>query len=552
MREPGGDPARPTAGDDAGLDAFSTITERLARYPDRQLWYFQGRDVVRRDYRDVYADVLAACAALADAGVREGSHVGILAENSYPWVVADLALTRMRAVSVALPVEVNRDTPLDHLRTAYHLSLLLLSRAEYDRRAPDQPWAADLDALPDLGGAKAETPAHGVPVADPATAFTMTFSSGSSGLPKCIRMSAPGTVAAMEEYIRQLRMGPDDAIFVVLPLTAFPQRLMVYLAIWGGFDIRLADIPRLHQALAAMRPTIVVGPPAFFEAVENRFRALPEPARRRAEEVRRDTASIPDPEERRLARARAHPELHALLGGNARLLLTGSAPARVETLDLLEGLGFPIHEFYGMTEVSVISWNLPGATRHGSVGLPLLPGTIRLADDGEILVRFEPPRSVGYYGAAADGDATYRPDGWVGTGDIGRFDGDYLHVVGRKKAVIITRSGYKLQPEPVERALAGHPDVAHAVLLGGEHARVVTAVVSLRREPDDALRTDIERLVAELNRDLPGPAEIARVVCTGEPFTAANGLLTRTMKADRAAIAEHFEDRLLAGPASER
>ncbi|MEU5425629.1 AMP-binding protein [Streptomyces olivoreticuli] len=517
------------------------MVDRLAEYPGRELWCYRGREIVRRGYAQVHDDVLAACAALEGAGVLAGTHVGILGGNSYEWIVADLALTRLRAVSVALPVETHRDTPPEELRAAYDLGLLLMSRSEYTRRGPLPPWTAPLDDP----GAAVVAPvddAHHGPGAD---VFTLVFSSGSSGRPKCIMMSAPGTVATLEEYAAQLRLDTGDAIFVVLPLTAFPQRLMVYLAIWRGFDIRLADIPRLHPALKAMAPTVVVGPPAFFETVESRYRALPPADRRKADRLRRLTALIPLRTVRQRVRRRLFADLHALFGGRARLLLTGSAPARVTTLRLMEQLGFALHEFYGMTEAGVISWNLPGRTRHGSVGRPLLPGTVRIAEDGEVLIRFEPPRSVGYHGDHGTDDV-YRPDGWIGTGDLGRFDGPYLHLTGRKKAVIITRSGYKLQPEPAERALAALPGVAHAVLLGGEHAHVVTAVVSLCGPADDTVRTGLDRAVEEFNRTLPEPARIARLFCTEEAFTAADGLLTRTLKPDRAAIAAHFGKRLFA------
>ncbi|MGW1073730.1 AMP-binding protein [Streptomyces sp. NPDC002537] len=517
--------------------------DNLAEYARREFWYYRGREIVRSTYGRVREDVLAACAALESAGVVPGTHVGILGENSYEWIVADLALIRLRAVSVALPVETHRDTAPEELRSAYGLGLLLMSRSEYTRRAPARPWVAPLDAP----GSATVAPSRSRHEPCDADVFTLVFSSGSSGTPKCIKMSARGTAASLGEYARQLRMTADDAVFVVLPLTAFPQRLMVYLAVRHGFGIRLADVPRLHQALKAMAPTLVVGPPAFFETVEGRYRALPAPARRRADRLRRLTRLVPFRTLRQRLRRRLFAELHDQFGGRARLLLTGSAPARVATLRLMEELGFPLHEFYGMTEAGVISWNLPGRTRHGSAGRPLLPGTVRIAADGEILVRFDPSRSTGYFGASADPDV-YRPDGWTGTGDLGRLDGPYLRLTGRKKSVIITRSGYKLQPEPVERALAERPGVAHAVLLGGEHAHVVTAVVSLHGPADDTARAGLDRAVADLNRTLPEPARVARVLCTEEAFTAANGLLTRTLKPDRAAIADHFRDRLTGPP----
>jgi long-chain acyl-CoA synthetase len=524
--------------------ALQPIVDRLLAFPDRELWLYDGPSVVRKTYREVHADVLAVAEKLRGAGVRPRCHVGILAENSYGWVVMDLALLSLDAVSVAFAIESERQRSVMELKSQYRLSLLILSPAELETRrseAADHAWIASLD---DLTGLRSEDPGPDEQTSD-ADVFSLAFSSGTSGRPKAIHMSASGTTDAMEEYQRQLRLRPDDAILVVLPLSAFPQRLMVFLAIWIGFSIRLADIPRLQPALRDMQPTIVVGPPAFYEMIEARYRLIPADRRRRLDALRRVIGVLPPRVAAPLQR-RLFANAHAILGGRARLLLTGAAPARVSTLDLVVSLGLPLFEFYGLTETSVITWNLPRARRHGSVGRALRPGCVQLAPDGEILARFDPARSKGYYGLPAEEDAlTFRPDGWIATGDLGRFDDDgYLYVVGRKKSVVITRTGYKLQPEPVERALLEHPAVAHAAVIGGEFAPTVTAVCSLRPDASDDVQRELERILDQVGADVPAPARVTRVVCTPEPFTPVNGLLTRTMKPDRAAIGRHFQDVL--------
>ncbi|MFL6130546.1 MAG: AMP-binding protein [Mycobacteriales bacterium] len=488
------------------------LIARLRSRPDLHINCFADGQVVHRTFAELYEDVLATAGALRAAGLRPRQHVGLCAPNSYDWVVADLAAIELDAVSVALAPEYAVTMSTEELVKRFDLALLLLAADEHARRQADAPEVA---AFGSLGAARARDTA---PSPTPADTFTLAFSSGTTGAPKAILMSTSGTVDAIEEYDRQLGFRPSDSIFVVLPLSAFPQRLMAYTAIHCGFGIHLASVPDLFAAAGALQPTIVVGPPAFFEALELRYR----PRIRAGEPV------TPGPE---------------AFGGKVRLALTGAAPARKESIELLNGVGFPLYEFYGLTETSVISWNLPGASRPGSVGRLLRPGTVRLAADGEILVRLTPPRSSGYYDEP-DGGLTYRPDGWIATGDVGRFDGDYLHIVGRKKSVIITRAGYKLQPEPIERALCAEPAAAHAVVLGGEHAPVVTAVVSVRADEVGAETAGrLEEILGGCNDALPEPARVARLVVTERPFTVANGLLTRTLKVDRAAVAA-----LLAGP----
>jgi long-subunit acyl-CoA synthetase (AMP-forming) len=493
------------------------LVDRLTARPDATISYQVDGVLVSRTFAELAADVDRAAEQLRSAGVRPRDHVGLCGENSYEWIVADLALIELDAVSVALSPDYVTDQTWPQLFTRYGMSLLLLGQAEYRRTTPDAPHIC---SLADLGTAKVTTPASRHEV--PADAFTFAFSSGTTGLPKPIMMSAEGTVDAIEEYHRQLRFEHTDSIFVVLPLSAFPQRLMVYIAIACGFDMHLTVVAKMHAMLRQVRPTVVVGPPAFFEALESRYRA----------EIARGGTPKLGPE---------------AFGGQVRLALTSSAPTRRETIELLGGLGFPLYEFYALTETSVITWNTPDDTRLGTVGRELRPQMVRIGDDGEIVVKIEPRRSHGYYGEAPGESTTYLADGWIATGDLGRFDEDgYLRLTGRKKSVIVTRGGYKLQPEPIEITLRGHGAVTHAVVVGGDFAPVVTAVVAVDRPVDAELEQEVQAFLDKANATLPQPARVSRLVLTDEAFTSDNGLLTRTFKPDRTAIARRFAAELMA------
>ena len=480
------------------------LVDALERHRDHEIACFEGGRVVRRPYAQLRDDVRVAVAALRSAGVGARDHVGLCGANSYRWMVLDLACIELDAVSAAIAPDTAALRGTQALCDELDLALLIT-----DAPAPttDERHICGF-ASDEIAGAVARR-ADPEPV--PADAFTMAFSSGTTGTPKAILMSAEGTLDAVAEYDRQLGFRESDSIFVVLPLSAFPQRLMGYIALLCGFDIQLATVADLMSAAVAMKPTIVVGPPAFFEPLEARYRGL--------------AAAGEQP--------RAGVEA---FGGNVRLALTGAAPAQATTITTLNDAGFPLVEFYGMTEVSVISWNLPGHNRPGSAGRELRPGLVRLAADGEITVRVSPQRSHGYYRDPALTERTYGADGWVATGDLGRFDGEWLYVTGRKKSVIVTRGGYKLQPEPIEQALCADPAVAHAVVLGGEHARVLTAVVSLSGADGGDAAHRLREIVQRHNGMLPEPARIARLVVAGVGFTPGNGLLTRTLKVDRDAV----------------
>ena len=368
----------------------------------------------------------------------------------------------------------------------------------------------------------------------------MSFSSGTTGRLKCITLGLRGTEDLIRAYNEAFPFRSDDAILVVLPLSAFQQRLMVYAAIWHGFDMHLVDVKQLMRGLREMRPTILAGPPVFYEMLENRFRSLPRAQRGLLLTAGHALRLLPQ-RVRRPAARRVFAPFHDAYGGRIRLMLSGAAASRMSTLRLFRLLDLPLVQAYGLTETGFISWNLPGRNRLGSVGKLVFPGTVRLLDDGEIVVRYPNPQSHGYFPESPAGDRTFLANGWLATGDVGRFDDDgYLHIVGRKKEIIITRGGYKLQPEPIEQRFAEHPMVGRAVLVGGDDLEAITAVVALRPHASPRDEEAIRELLVVVNAELPSAARVQHLVLTRAEFAVENGLLTHNLKVDRRAVARRF------------
>jgi long-chain acyl-CoA synthetase len=208
--------------------------------------------------------------------------------------------------------------------------------------------------------------------------------------------------------------------------------------------------------------------------------------------------------------------------------------------------GLPLFQLYGLTESGFIAWNRPGANRVGSVGRPVFADSVRIAGDGEIMVRWPRPQSPGYLGEpAAVESAAYRPDGWIATGDFGRLDDDgFLYVTGRKKDIIITRGGHKIAPSPIEQQILADPGVAQAVLVGGGELSYVGAVIALRGHAGDDAAGRVRKHVDQINAGLPTASRIVRVLFTREQFTRENGLMTTTLKVNRQAVARRYQAAL--------
>ncbi|QXJ21428.1 AMP-binding protein [Actinomadura graeca] len=521
--------------------ALADLVPRLLELEDGAVHHLVGTELVRRPYPELYADVRRIQERLKDAGVAAGTRVGLWGGNSYAWVAHELALLDLGCVTVTLPSAEFAGVPADELAERYGLELLL---ADEDRCAGAGDAVAPLTTGPP-DGRKIRLRPSPEPLGP--DVFSVVFSSGTTGAVKAIQISRAATEDCLAEFARHHAFRSDDRILVGLPLATFQQRIMLYCALWYGFDAVIVDpSPLMLMVLKRARPTIMGGPPAFYELLENRFGSRPAYLRTPLRALSRVIRCTLPAGARRRALALVFRQAHAAYGGRMRLMLSGSAPLRASTAEVFAMAGLPLFQLYGLTESGFIAWNSPAANRVGSVGRPVFPGSVRIAPDGEILVRWPRPQSPGYLGEPPEVEAaTYRPDGWIATGDLGRFDGDgYLYVIGRKKDVIITRAGYKIAPSPIEQRILADPAAAQAVLLGGGDLGYVGVVVALRAHAPDEAADRIGRRVAGINADLPAASEIHRVLFTRDEFTRENGLMTSTLKIDRGAVARRYAGSL--------
>jgi long-chain acyl-CoA synthetase len=497
--------------------------------------YERGK-VVRRDRATLRRDVEAARAQLASWGVEPGRRVGIRAPNSYRWLVWDLALIEQRAISVPFTEDFAGEAPRA-LCERYGLSLLLAGA-----RDPDASFVAALDG--DNAGVAPFPPAL-ERAREPDPDFDhpgLIFSSGSAGGTKGMVLSRRGIEASIDAFARVMGPRGDDRLLLFLPMSNFQQRLMYYAALWYGVELIITEPPRLFHALKDLAPTILIAPPTLYEAIETRVSNLPAGKRALAGALGAVAGALPGAAGRGLARA-VFRDIHAVFGPRMRLMVTGMAPIKRSTLRLFRRMRLPLFETYGLVECGSVALNVPGAHRLGSVGRPLPGVRIELADDGEIFVAKDHLVTARYF-ECADGEQerTYVGPNRIATGDIGRVDRDgYLHLIGRKKEIIVTPGGEKVHPEAVEAELDACADVGKAVVFGTDGSAVLSAVVALRRADDDGARRRVQAHVEALNQRRSS-MPIGRIVFTDVAFTRDNGLLRPNLKLDRKNIVARFRD----------
>ncbi|MBS0560858.1 MAG: long-chain fatty acid--CoA ligase [Proteobacteria bacterium] len=552
---------------------FALAKERPRRALLRAYRGNHGRDGAWHgtDWQEFARQAASAARALRAAGVSAGDRVVIVSENRPEYVIAETALMAIRAVPVPT---YTTNTVADHahvlrdsgacaaivstaafaakLREAGPLDLLVAM----DAPPPDAPgprvlaWT-DLvrdTAPPDDIAAEAAT--------IPTDALAcLIYTSGTGGTPKGVMLphrSILSNCQGAAELIRPLKLR-DETYLSFLPLShSFEHTVGQFFlpSLWTEI-VFARGIEHLAADMLAVRPTIMTVVPRILEAIHGRvltgvarqpawrqrlFRAALAIGTKRAEGGRLSLPErLADPVLDRLVRARVLERF----GGRLRAVMSGGARLEPAIGRFFLALGLDVMQGYGQTEAGpVISANPPGATRIDTVGLPLRGVELRIAEDGEILVRGDLVMA-GYWGQPQATAEVIR-DGWLHTGDVGELDADgYLRITDRKRDIIVLSGGDNVSPAKIEGVLIAEPEIAQAVVTGDGRAGVTALVVPA--EGFDELGAAVA--ISRANMRLSVTERVRKHIAV-PPFTVENGLLTPTQKIRRQHVLRAHAERL--------
>lgn len=572
-----------------------------------------GRTLTWRAWHDASR---AVAAALVADGVRPGDRVAILAGNRTLWPVADLGILMAGATSVGLyptsaaaqVATVLRDAGavVAIADTGAQLAKVLAARAGLpalrtlvceDLHAGDPSaavtWERWVTRTMDDGAARAAV-ARGevarevdarIAAAHPGQDAILIYTSGSTGEPKGARIPHAYLTASADSIRETLGLREGDTTLSFLPYCHAGERVFgLYTRVTCGVaTLFVEDHARVWAAARAWEPTLFGGLPRFWEKLYEGLlvaqaaapadeRALWERGLALGRErgaLRRRGEPVPEPLAREWleasAPARAH--LAGRLGGRLRLATSGGARLPREVAEHLDACGVTVLGAYGMTEHLCVAMHRADQWEFESVGLPM-PGTaVRIARDGEVLVRRSALTFRGYHGGAEATTEAFTPDGeWLRSGDLGAIDArGALHITGRKKELIALSTGKKVAPLPIEAMLAADPWIGQAMLYG-EGRKFVSALISPRRSTVEAwarengvpattdayaallehpeVRRRLRDAVARVNAALSRTEQVRRFALLERELTVEEDELTPTMKVRRARVAARYRDRL--------
>jgi long-chain acyl-CoA synthetase len=514
--------------------------------------------------------VEALARGLLGRGVRHGDRVAVLSRTRLEWILLDWAVMSIGAVVVGLyPTSSAKECEyiLEHCEAV----LAFTEDEEQTRKLvsirgalPALREVIPFDRLDKLE-AEGRLAKHlrPDPVAEDNLA-TLIYTSGTTGPPKGCMLTHRNLVTAATRVVEGLHH-PSDVVLLFLPLAHSYGRLAHQAASFRGSTVAcVADVARVPEALAAVRPTVLPAVPRVYEKVHANTLGEIERAggsRRRiglwalgvgarASRARREGAPVGGmlALQERLADRLVFSKVRERLGGRLRVGISGAAPLSTDVMEFFHALGVPVIEGYGLTETaSSASVNEPEDFQIGTVGRPVEGAEIRLAEDGEILVRSDSV-FTGYYKEPEATAEALTDDGWLRTGDVGEIDAQgFLRVTDRKKDLIITAGGKNIAPQNLENALKSSRFVSQAIVVG-DRRPYVTALLTLDEAEVASSGRDpqglVQQLVDDVNRDRTRVEQIKRFVILPRDFSQEEGEVTPTLKLRRRVIHDHFANEI--------
>ena len=503
-------------------------------------------------------------------GVRHGDRVAVLSRTRLEWILLDWALMSIGAVVVGLyPTSSAKECGyiLEHCEAVLAFTedeeqtrKLVSIRGSLPALREIVPfdWLEKLEADGRLAKHLRPEPVEEEDLA------TLIYTSGTTGPPKGCMLTHRNLVTAATCVVEGLQAA-GDIVLVFLPLAHSYGRLAHQAASFRGATVAVvADVGRVPEAMAAVRPHVLPAVPRVYEKVHANTLGEIERAGglrgkiglwalgvgARASRARREGASVPHflALQERVADRLVFAKVRDRLGVRLRVGVSGAAPLSTDVMEFFHSLGVPVIEGYGLTETaSSATVNEPDDFRIGTVGRPVEGAEIRVAEDGEILIRSDAV-FAGYYREPDATAAALTEEGWLCTGDVGQIDAEgFLRITDRKKDLIITAGGKNIAPQNLENALKSSRFVSQALVVG-DRRPYVAALLTLDWDEVNTAGRDAQQLVQELvddvNRDRVHVEQIKRFSILPRDFSQEEGEITPTLKLRRRVVQEHFRDEI--------
>ena len=582
---------------------YETIAHKILKNGDRighlPAYHVKtGTAWVPTTWKTYAEQVRAAAKSFIALGVEPGDAVTILSFNRPEWTVADVAAMAAGAVPAGIyttnsPTECryiigHSEAPIVFVENQSQLDKILQVRGDLpdlrhvvviDGEASDDAMVMTWDQFMAAGAEVDDAALEGrMSVLEGEGLATLIYTSGTTGPPKGVMLSHDNLAWTPDQVMAPLGISVDDRVLSYLPMSHIAEQLFtIHAPAVAGFPVYYAEsLEKLADNLKEVEPTVFFAVPRVWErfhaGVDNELSKTTGAKAKVLAWARGIGTKVTDLRNRgeepggllglqyKLAdRLVFSKTAHALGLGKARILISSAAPLAPEIKAYFATIDLNILEVYGQSEdTGPTTINLPGRNSVDSVG-PAFPNVaVKIAEDGEILVK---GRNVflGYYKEPEATAETMR-DGWLYSGDLGEFDADgFLHITGRKKDIIITAGGKNVAPKPLESGLKLHPLISEAVVIG-DRRKFLSVVVTIDEEvatvfmaersiegpvhTSDDIAAEVQAAIDELNKDFARVEQLKKFAILPRQLSIEGGELTPTLKVKRNKVNEHFAEEI--------
>jgi long-chain acyl-CoA synthetase len=538
------------------------------------------------------SDVRAVAKGLLAAGIKPGDRVALMSKTRYEWTLVDFAAWTAGAVVVPIYetsspeqvawIQADSGAAAIVLETAAHQATLDEVRGQVP--GVEHVWQLDGGGLEELrasgqsvGDADLDAAHAGV---DRASTATIIYTSGTTGRPKGVQLTHDNFMALSENALAKLEAvvkaeGASTLLF--LPLAHVFARFIEVLCVMGGARMgHTADIKNLLDDFASFKPTFILSVPRVFEKVYNSaeakatadgkgkiFATAADTAIQYSTALDQGRVGLGLKARHAVFDRLVYGKLRDAMGGRVQYAVSGGAPLGTRLGHFFRGIGVTVLEGYGLTETTApATVNVPDRVKIGTVGAPLPGVAIRIADDGEILIRGNNVFTA--YHNNDDATAGAKQDGWFHTGDLGELDEDgYLKITGRKKEILVTAGGKNVAPAGLEDRLRAHPLISQCIVVGDQKP-FIAALLTLDSEmypawaknnglvgvtfeqaaTNDVVLAELQKAVDDANKSVSKAESIRKFTVLPGDFTEDNGYLTPSLKLKRNVVMKDFHDQV--------
>jgi len=537
--------------------------------------------------RELESEIRAVAKGFIAAGIQPGERIALMARTRYEWTILDFAIWYAGAVTVPIYETSSAEQIQWILQDSGAAGLIVETPLLRELAEPVRPasclhiWTITDDAIAHLTNGGASLSDGDIEARrntlNPDSLATLIYTSGTTGKPKGVELTHGNFLSECGNVVQgasDLFLKPGGSTLLFLPIAHVFGRMVQVGAITAGLHMaHCGDIARLQLDLASFKPTFVLAVPRIFEKVYNGAEAKADAAGkgkifRKAADVSVAYSQALDSGKVPLILKLKHSlfdklvfsKIRAALGGRVEAAISGGAPLGTRLGHFYRGAGINILEGYGLTETTAGSnLNLSRAQRIGSVGKPLPGTTIKIADDGEVLIKGAIVMR-GYWQNPAANAEVFTEDHFFKTGDLGALDADgFLSIVGRKKELIVTAGGKNVAPAVLEDRVRAHPLISQCMVVGDNKpfiAALVTldpdalkgwahtnkkdgaTVATLVKDPD--LQAVIQTAIDDANKAVSRAESIRKFTILPVDFSIASGQLTAKLSVKRHVVAQEF------------